>query len=47
MKRVNYYLTEKQLEKLQKLSKDTDLSVSEHIRRAIDLYLQEKKDELG
>ena len=44
MKRVNYYLSENQLDKLKKLSNKTGLSVSEHIRRAIDLYLKELKN---
>ena len=45
MKRVNFYLTEIQLEELRYLSEWTDLCVSEHIRRAIDLYLEETKDD--
>jgi predicted DNA-binding protein len=45
MKRVNYYITVIQLNKLKMLSNDTGLSVSEHIRRAIDLYLEETKDD--
>jgi len=40
MKRVNYYLTEMQLKKLKEISDDTGLSVSEHIRRAIDFYME-------
>ena len=43
MKRVNYYLSESQLAKLKALAKITGLSISEHIRRAIDLYLKELK----
>lgn len=45
MKRVNFYLTEFQLDELRYLSEWTDLTVSEHIRRAIDLYLEETKDD--
>lgn len=39
MKRVNYYLSELQLDKLKKLSTETGISVSEIIRRAVDKYL--------
>jgi len=39
MKRYNFYLPEQQMEKLQELSKQTGLSVSELIRRAIDKLL--------
>lgn len=42
MERYNLYLSEPQLESLKKLSKETGLSVSEHVRRAIDGYLAEK-----
>ena len=45
MKRVNFYLARLQLEELRNLSEWTDLSVSEHIRRAIDEYLEEAKDD--
>ena len=45
MKRVNFYLTEFQLDELRYLSEWTDLTVSEHIRRAIDEYLEETKDD--
>ena len=40
MKRVNYHLTELQIEKLKKLSKQTGLSIAELIRRAIDEYIK-------
>ena len=45
MIRVNYHLTEKQLARLKELSKETGLTVSEMIWRAIDEYLggQSKK----
>ena len=39
MIRIDLYLSEKQLEKLRQISKETGLSVSEHIRRAVDLYI--------
>ena len=42
MKRVNYYISEKQLESLKKESKKTGVSVSELIRRAIDVFLKKK-----
>ena len=43
--RVGFYLSEIQIKKLKKLSDKTSISVSEHIRRAIDQYLErfEKK----
>lgn len=40
MKRVNFYLTEQQIAKLKELFKSTGLSISEHIRRAIDEYVK-------
>lgn len=45
MKRVNYYLSEVQLKRLESLSKKTGLSASEILRRAIDEYWEryEKK----
>ncbi len=42
MYRVNYYLSEKQIDKLKEQSKKTGISMSEIIRRAIDNYF--KKD---
>jgi hypothetical protein len=43
--RVGFYLSEIQIKGLKKLTKTTSISVSEHIRRAIDEYLErfEKK----
>ncbi len=43
--RVGFYLSEIQIKGLKKLSKNTSISVSEHIRRAVDEYLErfEKK----
>lgn len=40
MKRVNYHLTEKQLEDLRKASEKSGLSVAELIRRAVDAFLK-------
>jgi len=37
--RVGFYLSEIQIKGLKKLTKKTSISVSEHIRRAIDEYL--------
>lgn len=46
MKQVNYYLPEQQIKALKDQSKKTGISVSEIIRRAIDLWLkQQKKDD--
>lgn len=38
--RVGFYLSELQIKRLRKLSEKTSISVSEHIRRAIDEYLE-------
>ena len=38
MKRVNYYLSEQQIEMLKQLAKKTGITVSEIIRRAVDQY---------
>jgi len=43
MKRINFYLTDKEINNLQSLSQVTGLSVSELVRRAIDSFL--KKNE--
>jgi len=40
VKRVNYYLTEEEIKKLEDTSEETGLSVSEIIRRAIDKYFE-------
>jgi metal-responsive CopG/Arc/MetJ family transcriptional regulator len=45
MKKVNHYLPEQQIEALVKLSKQTGISVSEHIRRAISDYLDREKND--
>jgi hypothetical protein len=44
-KRMNFYLTEIQVKRLQVMSKKTELTASELIRRAIDEYWErhEKK----
>ena len=44
--RVGIYLSEVQIKKLRQLTKKTSLSMSEHMRRAIDEYLEgfEKKE---
>ncbi len=39
MRRSNYYLPEPMLARLKELSRQTGVSVSEIIRRAIDAYL--------
>jgi len=41
MRRTHVHLTEKQWGRLQSLAGDTGLNVSEHVRRAIDNYLDE------
>lgn len=45
MKRINVYLTENQIQALRELSDKTGLSVAEHIRRALDAYIQKVKNE--
>jgi len=42
MIRVNFHLTNSQIKKLKKLSKQTGLKVAELIRRAIDDFLRKK-----
>jgi predicted DNA-binding protein len=39
-KRVDLYLSEVQIKRLKMMSKKTDLSVSEIVRRAIDEYYE-------
>jgi predicted DNA-binding protein len=46
-KRVNLYLAEIQIKRLKGLSQKTGLSVSEHVRRAIDEYLYKEKKKGG
>jgi len=43
MIKLNFYLPKPQLEKLQKESRETGLSIAELIRRAIDLYFRKKR----
>jgi len=43
MKRVNYHLTEDEIDRLQSFSDKTGLSVAEVIRRAVDEYLDRRK----
>ena len=47
MKRIQVYYTDQQLEALERLAKETGLTVSEILRRALDAYLarQRKPDE--
>ena len=40
MKRINFYLSLQQVSKLKELARAMGLSVSEHVRRAIDAYLE-------
>ena len=40
--RINFYLTKAQIKRLKGLSQNTGLPVSEHVRRAIDEYLEKK-----
>lgn len=43
MKRLNFFLPEQVIHALQALSDRTGITVSEHIRRAIDAYLKKNK----
>jgi hypothetical protein len=43
MKRYNVYFSEKQLEQLTSVAQDTGIKIAEHIRRAIDEYLERLK----
>lgn len=42
MKRQAVFLTKNQIETLHKLAEKTGLKISEHIRRAIDSYLEQQ-----
>jgi len=46
MKRTAVFLTDEQLADLQAIYRTTGAKTSESIRRAIDAYLAEKKDEI-
>ncbi len=39
MKRTNFYLTERQMERLKQRSEDEGLSLAELVRRAVDAFL--------
>lgn len=41
--RVGIYLSEVQIKKLRQLTKKTSMSMSEHMRRAIDDYLRKQE----
>jgi hypothetical protein len=43
MQRVNYHLTEQQLQALRTLAQKTGLTVAELIRRAVDEFLKRKE----
>lgn len=43
MKKLNVYYTDRQVESLNRLACQTDLKLSEHVRRAVDLYLAEMR----
>lgn len=43
MKTRTFYLTDRQIEALESLVKDTDMAMAEHVRRAIDDYLKKLK----
>ena len=42
--RVGIYLSEVQIKKLRQITKKTSLSMSEHMRRAIDEYLEKFRE---
>lgn len=44
MKRINIHLSEKQIEKLRGLVKETGLNMAELIRRALDAYLAKQAE---
>jgi hypothetical protein len=46
MKRVNYHLTEDEIDRLQSFSAKTGLTVAEIIRRAVDEYLDRKENKM-
>ncbi len=43
MTAINFYVAKAQIRGLKSVSKKSGLSVSEHVRRAIDQYLKEQK----
>lgn len=44
MKKVNFTLTEQLIEKLTKIKKETGMTASEIVRRALDEYLIKHKE---
>lgn len=46
MKRINFYLTEPQIEQLNRIAKLTGLKVAELVRRAVDKLIQEYADQI-
>lgn len=42
MQRTNLYLGKRQKERLQALADETGIPLSEHVRRAIDRYLEDE-----
>jgi putative resolvase len=46
MKRVNYHLTERQLDALRQKSEKSGLSVAELIRRAVDAFLETRGEKV-
>ncbi len=45
MKRIDLYISDTQNVELRQLAKETDVKLSEHVRRAIDDYLKKVKRE--
>lgn len=45
MKRVNFHLSEEQIEFLKRLKKETGIPASESIRRLLDGQIQKRKDD--
>lgn len=43
MKRKQHHLTDQQIQRLDQLAQNTGLSAAEHVRRAIDEYLERMK----
>lgn len=46
MKRFNMFLSDQQQAHLCRLTEETGISRSEHIRRAVDLYLQSRNERI-
>jgi len=45
MKRITLYISDKQDANLREIAKDTDVKYSEHVRRALDVYIKQVKRE--